>query len=238
MTGLTDAARLLRPAAPAAADVAQGSGAGDAALVTLVQWLSPAFPTGSFAWSHGLEWAIAQGHVRDAAGLADWLSDVIAFGSGRNDAILLALSLAPGADHAQLAVLARALAASRERAAETEEQGRAFTDTVNALAGTDHPPAPLAVAVGRAAAGLGLPAERVVALYLQSFASALVQGAVRFIPLGQTEGQRVLAGLSAPILRLSAVASGWSLDDLGSAAFGSDMAAMAHEAMDVRIFRS
>ncbi|AMY69399.1 urease accessory protein UreF [Frigidibacter mobilis] len=210
----------------------------DSALMTLVQWLSPAFPVGGYAYSHGLEWAISAGLIRDAAALQGWLADVIGFGSGRSDAVLLALALAPGADHAALAAYAGALAPAKERLTETAEQGRAFTLATNALLGAEHPPAPLPVAVGRAAAGLGLPVERVLALYLHSFASSLVQGAVRFVPLGQTEGQQVLASLHPVISQVASWAATAGLDDLGSAGFGSDMAAMAHEGMEVRIFRS
>jgi len=208
----------------------------DSALMVLVQWLSPAFPVGGYAYSHGLEWAISAGLIKDAAGLQGWLADVITHGSGRSDAVLLALALAPGADHAALAAYASALAPARERLTETLGQGRAFTLATNALLGADHPPAPLPVAVGRAAASLGLPVERVLALYLHSFASTLVQGAVRFVPLGQTEGQQVLAALHPVISRVAGWAATAGLDDLGSAGFGSDMAAMAHEGMEVRIF--
>lgn len=210
-----------------------------AALMTLVQWLSPAFPVGGYAYSHGLEQAIASGRLRGAQALGDWLADVIALGSGRVDADLLALALRPGADHAALADLAEALAGSKERAAETLDQGRAFTLASNPLIGAEHPPAALPVAVGRAAAPLGLPAEQVIGLYLQSFASTLVQGAVRFMPLGQAEGQACLARLQ-PVLLATAARAARTEDPatLASAGFGSEMAAMAHETLEVRIFRS
>ena len=58
--------------------------------LTLMQWLSPAFPVGAFAYSHGLEKVIADGTVRDAPTLQQWLSDLLTHGSGRADAILLA----------------------------------------------------------------------------------------------------------------------------------------------------
>uniref|UniRef100_UPI00296E387A urease accessory protein UreF n=1 Tax=Xinfangfangia pollutisoli TaxID=2865960 RepID=UPI00296E387A len=92
-------------------------------LLALVQYLSPAFPTGGFAYSHGLEQVIAEGTVRDAAALEAWLSDVLRHGAGWQDAVLLALTLREGADPAALADLARALAPSSERLRETEEQG-------------------------------------------------------------------------------------------------------------------
>jgi urease accessory protein len=210
----------------------------DADLLTLVQWLSPAFPVGGFAYSHGLEWAIAEGQVQDAASLQDWLGDILAFGSGRADAILLTRAMEPAADLALIAATARALAASKERWTETHDQGRAFTEAVNALTGKDDPPAALPVAVGRAARGLALPPARVAALYLHAFAANLVSAAVRFVPLGQTDGQRVLAALHPLIERVAAEAAATPLDAIGSAVPGADLAAMHHETHDVRIFRT
>jgi urease accessory protein len=85
------------------------------ALLTLVQWLSPAFPVGSYAYSHGLEWAISAGEVRSAASLQGWVSVILAEGAGRTDAILLAHALREDSDLERLAALALALPASRER---------------------------------------------------------------------------------------------------------------------------
>jgi len=210
----------------------------DAGLLALVQWLSPAFPLGGFAWSQGLEWVISEGQVIDRAGLEGWLGDLIAHGGLGVDAVLLARALDPGADHAGLADVARALAPTRERLAETEGQGAALARTVAALTGRELPAAPLPVALGRAAAPLGLPAERVVALYLQSAASALVLAAVRFVPLGQTEGQAALAALAPRIEAAARRAVATPLSGLGSAALGADMASAWHEDMEVRIFKS
>ncbi|WP_127903311.1 urease accessory protein UreF [Solirhodobacter olei] len=206
------------------------------ALLTLAQWLSPAFPVGGYAYSHGLEWAIAEGRVKDAEGLRAWLEGVLAEGSGRTDAILLVQALT--VDPAEISELARALAPSRERLLETMEQGAAFSATTNALTGADWPAMPLPVAVGAAARSLEATPEEIAALYLQAFAGNLVQAGVRFLPLGQTEGQKVLAALRPLILRLAAEAAGASPSDLGSGALASDLAAMQHETMDVRIFRT
>jgi urease accessory protein len=210
----------------------------EADLLKLVQWLSPAFPIGGYAYSHGLETAIAEGRVGDAAGLRCWLEAVLCTGSGRADAILLAAAMAPGADHAALCGIAGALAASSERWTETMEQGRAFTDTHNALSGSSHPAAPLPIAVGRAAASLALPVDRVAALYLHAFASTLVSAAVRFVPLGQTEGQGVLAALHPAITDVAAKAARTPPERIAGSAFGADLAAMRHETLEVRIFRT
>lgn len=208
------------------------------ALLVLNQWLSPAFPVGGFAWSHGLETAIADGDIRDGATLEDWIGAVLERGSGRSDAILLCHALRGAPAAAELDALAGALAASHERWSETVEQGAAFTRTVNALTGAARPARALPVAVGEAAAGLGLGAGTVAALYLQAFAGNLVSAGIRFIPLGQTEGQGVLSRLRPRILMLAEEAAGAGLDGIGGAAFGADLAAMRHETQDVRLFRS
>jgi urease accessory protein len=207
-------------------------------LLTLVQWLSPSFPTGGFAYSHGLEAAIAQGQVTGADGVRCWLADVLSLGAGRQDAILLALSLDPLSDHDALDALARALQISSERLSETLDQGTAFARTVSGLTGRALPPRCLPVAVGEAAAPLGLSVEEVAALYLHAFASNLTSVAMRFMPLGQAEGQGVLAALHPQITTLAAEVPRLRIEDLGSSALGADLATMQHETMDVRIFRT
>jgi urease accessory protein len=61
-----------------------------AAHLPLLIWLSPAFPVGAFAYSHGLEWAYEAGDVTDAASLQAWLTDLLEHGAARNDGILFA----------------------------------------------------------------------------------------------------------------------------------------------------
>ncbi|NHF74241.1 urease accessory protein UreF [Paracoccus xiamenensis] len=208
------------------------------ARLLAVQLLSPAFPTGAFAYAQGLEWAMDAGLVSDGGGLARWLNDVLEHGSGWSDAVILSLALRPGADHAGLDDLARAMCLTSERLTETLEQGRAFAATSAALTGTSDAPAALPVAVGRALAGLDLARAEIIGLYLHGQALNLIQAAVRFMPLGQAEGQRILAGLSPVILRLAAQAADATEDDLGGCAIGADIAQMQHETMTVRIFRT
>ncbi|PKP74000.1 MAG: urease accessory protein UreF, partial [Alphaproteobacteria bacterium HGW-Alphaproteobacteria-6] len=181
------------------------------ARLSLVQWLSPAFPTGAFACSHGLEQAIASGRIGTAAETASWLRDILDVGAGWQDAVLVSLALRTDADPDaldRLDALARALQPSAERLAETLDQGTAFAATVAALTGRALPARALPVAVGEAAAPLGLPAAEVIAHYLHGFAANLVSAAVRFVPLGQTAGQAVLGGLHRPIAALAARAAG------------------------------
>lgn len=209
-----------------------------AGLLRLMQVLSPAFPVGSYAYSQGLEWAIAQEQVRDAASLAAWLDASLRHGAAHTDAILLALGLRAETDLAQLALQAEALAAGRERHAETMEQGRAFAAANSALTGADCPALPYPVAVAAAARPLGLPAPQVIALFLQATLANLVQVAVRFVPLGQSDGQRVIAALAPAIDFVAAEVVEAPFAALGTAALGADLASLLHETMDVRIFRT
>lgn len=209
-----------------------------AGLMTLVQWLSPAFPTGGFAYSHGMEQVIHDGRIASGADLEAWLADVLRFGAGKQDALLLSAALEAGADHAALGALAVALQPSAERLRETADQGAAFARAVSALTGQEMASYPLPVAVGWAAQGLGLEKSQVIALYLHAFSSNLISVAVRFVPLGQNEGQAALAALHPLIQSIADTAAGQGVDAIESAAFGADLAAMRHEGLDVRIFKT
>lgn len=207
------------------------------ALLSLVQWLSPAFPTGSFAYSHGLEQAVVLAEVTEAVALADWLGDILAHGAGWNDAVLMACALR-GENLETLADVALALATTAERRRETLDQGTAFSKAQSEMTGQALAPLPLPLAVARAARTLALRCERVIALYLHAFASNLVLAGVRFIPLGQAAGQRVLAGLHPLIAQIAARATQATLADLASTAFRADLQSAAHETLDVRIFKT
>ncbi|KNG94911.1 urease accessory protein UreF [Pseudaestuariivita atlantica] len=205
-------------------------------LLTLQQWLSPAYPLGSFAYSHGLETEIAEGRVTDAAALRNWLEGVLRHGAGRSDAILIRVAASGAAAEAD--AMARVLVPSAERLKETLDQGAAFQRTTAAIWGGEADALTFPVAFGAALARLCMPVSLGVALYLQAFASNLVSAAVRLVPLGQTEGQEVLAALSPLCDRIAGETEGAGLDDIGSAAFLADIASMRHEALDVRVFRT
>lgn len=210
----------------------------DLNLLSLIQWLSPAFPTGGYAYSHGLEQAVVDSTLTNAASLHVWLADILTHGSGRQDAILLAIALRPQTDLDALTDLALALSSSAERHQETLAQGTALARTVAALTGRTLKPRPLPVALGEAAAPLNLPPGQILALYLHAFASNLVQAMVRFIPLGQTEGQATLAALHPIITSLAETLSTATEDDLSSSSFGAELAAMRHETLQPRIFKT
>lgn len=211
----------------------------DGALL-LQQWLSPAFPVGAFAYSHGLEGAVAAGWITDASSLAVWLEDLLEFGAGRSDAVCLAAAYQAQDAKALDEIDAQTLAfqPSKERALEMTQQGDAFVRALSEVWQIPLNVRAYPVALGAAAAVKELPLAAVLALYLQAFTSNLISAAQRLLPVGQIQGQSILLQL-APALQMAAKrgASG-DLDTLASAAFLADISAMKHETQYSRIFRS
>ena len=221
-------------------------------LYRLLAWLSPAYPVGAFSYSSGIEWAVEAGDITDAETLRGWLAVMLGEGGGFCDAVLFAQAhrAAAGADDKALrdvAELAAAFAPTKERHLETTAQGNAFVEATRAAwpcaaldrlkAVWDGPVAyPVAVAV--ACAGHGVALQPALAAYLQALAANWVSAGVRLVPLGQTDGQRVLAALEPIVAATAGRALVTKLDDLGSAVFRADLASARHETQYTRLFRS
>jgi urease accessory protein len=130
---------------------------------------------------------------------------------------------------------------------ESHSQGRAFLETVRKswdcqalamLAPAWPGPHAYPIPVGVAAAGHGIPAPLAANAYLHAFAANLVSACVRLVPLGQTDGQRLIAALEPLVASVALDAGRASLDDLGGAVALNDICAMRHETQYTRLFRS
>lgn len=207
-------------------------------LLLLLNWMSPTFPIGSFAYSHGLEQTIADGRCRSAAAVKEWIADLLERGSGWNDAVLFALCFSTDID--ALNDVALALCSSAERHLETTQLGRAFAIAAAVWTGAAKPERTIAypIAAGSACKSFGLPLETALIAYLQGYGAALVSVAVRLVPLGQTQGLEVLRALSPVIAGVADRAGNATLDDLGTCCLAADIAAMQHETLEPRIFRT
>ena len=224
------------------------------ALQRLLAWLSPSFPVGAYSYSHGLEWAIEDGTVVDAATLVDWIGDVLRFGAGHTDAVLFAHAYraageADAAALSDLIELAAAFQPSKERHLEATAQGQAFLATVAAAWPNDtlarllarlpaNSPTTYALAVAIAAAAHAVPLAPSLKAFLSAFVANLVSAGVRAIPIGQTDGQRIIANAAATVEAVAGAALAAGLDALGGAAFRADIASMKHETQYTRLFRS
>ena len=229
----------------------------EAALLRLLAWLSPAFPTGGFAYSHGIEWAVEAGDIGDAASLKNWLAAMLADGSGFCDGVFLAHAHRAAGSRDQgtqgnialrdIAELASAFVPSRERQLETSAQGRAFIDIARAAWNCDGLDATVAscegtivypIAVGIVSSMHAIPLVPTMYAFLHAVVSNWISAGARLIPLGQTDSQRVLAQLEPVVTATAARALAASLDDLGSAIFRADLASLRHETQYTRLFRS
>ena len=209
----------------------------DLKFMTVMQWMSPAFPIGAFAYSHGLEWAIDKDHVSNGEKLQKWITDLLEYGSLRTDSIFISLILR-GHDAKKMNELSMALCPAGERLLETKLQGSAFAKVIEDVWQQDIGELSLPIAVALAAKNQSIEQDLILPAYLHAFCFNLISAAIRLIPIGQTEGQRIMLELYTTISDLVQTASESEIDDLNSACFFSDVSAMEHEYLQPRIFKT
>jgi len=224
------------------------------ALYRLMSWLSPGFPVGAFSYSHGIEYAVEAGLVRDEESLRDWIGAGLAHEFGPvNGAMLRATYEAVrGHDRAALTIAleeARALVPTLEFELEHRAQGQAFimafraawhdaeaNDHLARILDADWVPYPCAVGV--AAAYGAIPLEQTLVAFFHSVASNLVSAGIRLVPLGQTSGQRIIASLQSAVISAARAVMRRDPVDVGAAAPVIEWTSIAHETQYTRLFRS
>lgn len=223
-----------------------------ASLYRLFAWLSPGYPVGAFSYSHGLEQAIEAEHVTDAEGCCKWLRDIVGQGAGFSDTVFLmeahrATELGDWGRLAAVAELAAAFASTRELALESHAQGAAFLEitrkawdcpSLEMLQQSWDGPFAYPVAVGCAAAGHEIDLAPTATAYLHAFAANLVSAAVRLVPLGQTDGQKITAALEPLVAQTIARALTEDVERVCTATLMTDICSMKHEIQHTRLFRS
>lgn len=225
------------------------------ALYQLLTWLSPACPVGAYTCSHGLEYAIEAGLVRNAASLHRWIEGLLLFGSARVEADLfremhMAVSAADPARFTRVLVWSNALRGSAEMAEESSSQGRALQAVLDSAwphpdwtlwrqrwQAEGHPPG-YGPTVALAAAVHAIDLSAALTAFLHAFAANLISAALRLVPLGQSDGQRVQAALLPTVIAATTAALARDWAALGAAAPMADWASMAHETQYTRLFRT
>ena len=201
----------------------------------LLSWFSPNFPIGSYNFSHGLEAAIEMNYINDIVSLENWINYLINFGSAKTDTILLSNSY----QGKNMNELAFALCPSKERWIETKQLGNAFCKNINENWSFNignnlaYP-----VALGKAGAFFKIPLEQLLITFMQSFVSNLINVGIKHIPLGQSDGQKILVKLLPNIRELALKYKECEIDDLGTSAFISDLTSMYHETLNNRIYQT
>jgi len=224
-------------------------------LLALLQIADGLFPAGGFAHSFGLETYAQEGRVRDATGLDAFITSQLEGAAGPGDAVAVAAAtrLAAAGDVAgwcELDARLDAMKAVPEFRAASRQMGRQ-TARVAAALREDSVLAAIARAIddglvaghhapvfGAAAGRAGADAETAAAAYLYSTAALLVGAGLRLLPLGQLEGQRLLAAAGPRIARLAAAAARATVDDMWTFTPALELAGLRHARLEMRLFRS
>lgn len=219
------------------------------ALQLLLGWLSPSFPVGAYAFSHGLEYAVEVGSVTTPDALERWIGALLTHGSAHADLVFArhAWSAQTASDVQAIADLALAFSPSAELKLESVAQGDAFaratadawpSAAVAELSVLLPDACPYPVAVARVARHHDVGQLAMLTGYAHAFCANLVSAAIRLVPLGQTDGQRVIAALINTIEQAVEHALQTPIDAVASHTLMSDIASMKHEHQYTRLFRS
>jgi urease accessory protein len=227
----------------------------DAALQSLFQLTSAAFPTGTFSHSYGLETLVQAGRVHDLATFGEWLEVHLRHAAGptdgaatalvqraalaadwpaviRIDGLLTALKLASEIQAASLSTGLAMLRAARE-----VFPGPAI-DHYAGLVGERQARGNAAAVFGCITADLGVPTPVAVLTFLWGIASSLTAVATRLVPLGALATQRLLREREPVIREAAARAEARGERELGSAAVAQDIAALRHARLYSRLYIS
>ena len=221
-------------------------------IYTLQTWFSPSFPVGAYTYSHGLENAFEQGLVTNVDQAVDWIGEIISSGNGFADAVFALRAFDAAADNnsddlSKIAEFAAAFSGTKELRLESEAQGAAFIEIIQKVEPntgikllTDGWPGPYTypVALGAAAGAIGIDRHALATAYLHGFVSNLASALVRIVPLGQTDGQRIISQLSKVVEQAVTNALTTKLTELSTSTLMVDLTSMQHEIQYTRLFRS
>jgi urease accessory protein len=215
----------------------------------LMQLVSPSLPIGAFTYSQGLEWAVEIGWVQDATTLVDWLEGLMDDSLARLELPILRrlYRASESADTAAIEHWGRRLYAARETRelrAEEQQRARALTtllrdlDVTQAVAWRNVLAHCQAAPFALAAVHWRIGIDDCALGYAWGWLENQVAAAVKLVPLGQTDGQRVQLALAARLPAVVGRSAGVADDDIGAGAPAQAIASACHETQYSRLFRS
>jgi urease accessory protein len=224
----------------------------------LYQLVSPALPVGAFSYSEGLEVLVQSGRLGDGAAVQTWLEAELERGALRLEAAALPSLTellrdwqeqvghnANEAAAARLRLIERDgwLLAQREAAelrAQQRQMGGSLLQLLKDLGWPLSEALPLAWPAAFAWAGhcLAVPGAALVEAYLYGWVANQLSAAVRLVPLGPTEAQRLQLRLTPTIAAQAAELAATDPETLWNGGVGSGLAQLGHSALYSRLFRS
>jgi len=221
----------------------------------LLQISDSAFPRGAFAHSCGLETYVAEGAIAKASELEEFIASVLRHGAATLDGVYLreaylakkvddlprVMALDAAYDAARPVKSLRDASRSVGRQFLRTARGfieDSFLDELEEEARREQTSSHYPVALGCVAESLGLAPEEGLESLCYGAVSGLVSAAVRLVPLGQTEGQRVISNLEGAVREAVETAEALSLEDAHSWGPGHEIRAMTHRRLHMRLFVS
>ena len=212
----------------------------------LWQLISPALPAGGFHYSQGLETAVQQGWVHDTSSTSDWIFGLLGHTLAAVDLPILVRILE--AWRCRDSALVRwwdqqchAYRETRELREEEQNRGRALLRLITDL-GDPVPDAPFGLgfvaAFAVAAAPYALSSREVAAGYAWSWCEGQVGVAIKLVPLGQTDGQRILRQLGSALPETVDAALLCLDEDIGRSTPCLAISSANHETQYSKLFRS
>jgi urease accessory protein len=224
-------------------------------MLRLLQFADGLFPAGAYAHSFGLETYAQSGAADSPAAIESIIRSQLRGSLATCDAIILTHALAASRREdfracREIDALADAMKPARETREASRQMGRQTLRVAAAL--TEHPvvaefaaaassgatPCHHCVVFGLVGGAYGWSPPDAAAAFLYSSCVAMVNAGIRLLPMGQLDGQRIIARLLPEIATLAAAAAQTPLSDASSSATGLEIAAMRHAALDARLFRS
>lgn len=219
------------------------------ALLRLMHLISPTLPIGSFTYSQGIEWAVETGWIKDASSLQMWLASQLNSSITQVELPLLKRLYLAWQANDLVAVeywiaFSNASRETSELVLEEKNRGRALTDLLIALElpqAAAHKPLlsqSQVAAFALASCYWQIPLEQAAYGYAWSWLENLVLSAVKIIPLGQTQGQKILHQMTALLLVASERGLNLADDEIGASLPALAIASSRHETQYTRLFRS
>jgi urease accessory protein len=221
---------------------------------------SASLPIGGFAYSQGLEQACHLGNVHDAVSAQTWIEDYLLLVLSRQEMPwwIAVYRASLQRDWSAVRDATNTLCALRETAElrlESRQMGHAFVrlydqwlghgnDACAADSGTLPSELALLLQADYTAAHAVLcsarqmPITSAMTAWLWSWLDNQVLAAVKLVPLGQRDGQRVLHEIKPKISEAVEIAMATPTSNAGSAPIGLVMASTQHETQYARLFRS
>lgn len=218
----------------------------------LLTWFNPSYPIGSYAYSHGIEYAIEEGLINNSNSLHKWVRDLLIFGTGYNDSIIINIlynSIVENnlSNFDDIVDIAYAMRPTKEISLESAQQGISFYSIIREVYNSNELNSYLRrvdskitypVITGIIGGYFQLEKHNLIYAYLYSFASNLLSAALRIMSIGQTEIQKIIYKLKKDIEKMTMKSQKLNLSDLGSSVLFSDWSSAKHEFQYSRLFRS